>query len=246
MGWLKNRPGDSDSFANVPTIAQDNFDVIEDIIGEEHYTLGEALCGTHIPGVAGFAKSGTTTIIGSLTSPGSGAIAWDYTLGCWKRYWDSAWAIPGSATKWSRVRAYLNSNQALTAVDGGTQVAQIEFNAEDYDSLSEFSSSAFSATDAGEYLVVSSWSACGAQTGGSAPSIGILILKNDTVVASATKNTSQPAIETDEQIKIVEILSLGAGDTIKIQARKTITNDMIIAGSDATYVSIHRLGSQCM
>jgi len=157
MTWYKDKPGENNSFSDVPQIAQDNFDATEDAFGQEHYTLGASLCGTHIPGVMGVVKSASTTIINALSSPGSGAMAWNTTLGWWQRYWASAWAIPGSATKWSRVRAYKSSgNQSFDNGEGGSQTAAVTFDAETYDSLSEFAANTFTPADSGYYLVIAS------------------------------------------------------------------------------------------
>jgi len=163
--WTTTLPGETNSFAEMPQICQDQFGLIEDTFGEEHSTMNEAACGTHIPGVAGVTKSASTTIIGALALPGSGALAWDTTVGWWKRYWASAWGYPGSATKWSRVRAYAGANQNLTSVNGGSQTATIAFNTEDYDSLAEFAANTFTPADSGYYLVMATWCASGATTG---------------------------------------------------------------------------------
>jgi hypothetical protein len=53
-----------------------------------------------------------------------------------------------------------------------------------------------------------------------------------------------PGVELGEQIQLVEMLYLSAGETVDVQAKKTITNDIILAGQDVTYIAIHRLGSQ--
>jgi hypothetical protein len=240
--WLKDRPGDKDSFATTPQIAQDNFDAIEDIFGQEHYTLNESLCGTHVPGIMGVAASATTVEIATLTLPGSGAIAWDTTVGSWKRNWVDTWAVPGSATKWSRTRAYLGANQSLPA-DTPTQ---IQFNTEDYDSMNEFASNTFTALDTGYYLVVASWCASGEAAAGTSQSLGIVLLKTDAVEASATRAVYEIGTETDVTIKMVEIVALNAGATLKVQAYKSGIADIIIAGSDKTFVAVHRLGSQMM
>jgi hypothetical protein len=76
--------------------------------------------------------------------------------------------------------------------------------------------------------------------------MGILLRKGGTVIASATREMAMPGVETDEQIKISDMVYLTAGQTLDVQARKTATNDVIMSGSDFTYVAIHRLGSQAL
>ena len=76
------------------------------------------------------------------------------------------------------------------------------------------------------------------------PTINILLYVDDACTASATKEVRQPGTETDEQIKMVEMVYLTAGQTVKVYAKKTLTDDVILSGSDATYIAIHRLGSQ--
>ncbi len=239
--WLKDRPGDKDSFATTVPIVQDNLDAIEDLFGQEHNTFSETACGTHISGVMGVVASASTVGILTLTSPGTGAVAWDTTVGSWKRYWGDTWAVPGSATKWSRCRAYANSNQELAL----ETLTNVTFSTEDYDSLNEFAGNTFTALDAGYYLAVASISISG-QAVGEAPSLGLALLKSGTIEASASKGLQQPGVETDVSILIVAVVQLSIGSTLTVQAYKTKTADTIIAGTDKTYLAIHRLGSQMM
>lgn len=240
--WLKDKPSDKDSFSVTPAIVQDNLDAIEDIFGKEHSTLGDTLCGAHVPGIMGAMASASTFTISLITTPGSGAIAFDTSVGWIKRRWGGTWAIPGSGTKWSRARAYLGTNQPLPA----NTPTQINFASESYDSLEEFSAYTFTASAEGHYLVVASWCASGENVAGADSTIGIILLKNDILELSAARAVHEPGTETDVTIKISEVVALQAGGTIKIQAYKTTNADTIVAGSDRTFIAVHRLGSQMM
>jgi hypothetical protein len=241
MTWNKYLPKATDSFSDMPQICQDNFDAIEDFIGVEHYTLSSALSGLHKPGLIGVVVSASSATIAAITSPGSGALAWDITKGYWQRYWLS-WGVPGAAgTKWSRIRAMSSVDQALAA----NTATQIVFG----NTLTEFASNTFTVSTgcSGYYLIVAACTLSGTlETATSNPQLSLSILKTDTVVSSATKVLSANGYAPDETIKIVDMVYLTAGETIKINVTQTKIANVILCGADATYVAIHRLGSQGM
>ncbi len=152
--WRVNRPAASDKIKDIPELCQDNFDAIEDIIGVEHGTFTDVGSGKHNLGQAGIVKIGTTTEITALTSPPTGAMGNDTSLGLLVRFDGAVWKYFGQ-DEWSRCRSYASSAQAITA-DSATVTAA--YDTESYDTLSEFNTSTctFTAKASGSYAIIAS------------------------------------------------------------------------------------------
>jgi hypothetical protein len=158
MAWNKSYPLSSTDVSTSVTQIQTNWDAIEGIIGVEHSTFTSTPTGTHLAGRTGVLYYGSTSEITGISSPGSGAIAYDSTLGVLKVNTDGV-----SATSWTRMtsasysRAKVSKAEEQTIPTGAwttisfTQIA----SSGDYDTLSEFSSasSTFTVTGPGYYFI---------------------------------------------------------------------------------------------
>ena len=110
-----------------------NWDAIERWWNADHYGPDNTLSGYHKPGIIGIANSGTYSTIAAISSPGTGALAWDNTCGVMRIYKsDGAWDRL-TEDHYSRVKITAPS-QSLPA----TAWTEIEFTTEVADSLGEW------------------------------------------------------------------------------------------------------------
>lgn len=154
--WIATRPGTEDRWSDVPDLIQDNWETYGEATSAEHGPLGSSTSGTHsLCGAAGVCYYGTTTSINAISSPPSGALAYDQTLGWLKRYWAGTWAMTTSS-EWDRARYYLANNISMASVNGNTQTVGISFDARTYDTFSGYASgsSKYVASADGNYLIV--------------------------------------------------------------------------------------------
>jgi len=157
MGWDSNRPTIEDKMSDVPSIVQGNFEALQNAMSGEHAGIGDtsSVSGRHCSGGSEWLYEGTTASIALLSSPGSGSLAYDTTIGQLKRYWSSSWN-PVSSASWSRGRWYLSSNVSLSSINGGSESQGLSFTGKSYDTLSEWGSAAgtWTVTADGYYLVI--------------------------------------------------------------------------------------------
>ena len=150
MAWNKVYPTLSgDTISASVTQIQANWSAIEGVLSGEHASLTNSLSGTHLYGRTSVMFSGTKAQIDALSSPNTGALAWDTQCGTCKIYTGSTWASITSSY-FSRVHLSLTSPQAIGP---GTWTSVI-FNNESYDGLDEYSinSNILQLTGAGWYL----------------------------------------------------------------------------------------------
>lgn len=165
--WQPNRPTSEDQISVLDDIIQGNFEIYGDATSAEHRALGTAtLSGRHSLSAHGACYYGTTTQIGALTAPPSGAIAYDQSFGALKRFWFGGWnptTLSGVASGaepafggYSRARWYSASAQSASTVIGDSQTRVLCFGAKTYDSLGEFNSvtSQFVPSADGYYMTV--------------------------------------------------------------------------------------------
>lgn len=153
MSWNATVPTTGSLIVDISSIHTQNWTAIEDFFGREHYTFTSPLSGRHSPGIVGALYSGTTAAITGISSPASGALAFDTTLGVMKTYgvlgaqWDQFNMLP-----YGRVIAYQSADHAMAALSDYNVI----FDTETIDSLSEHSSSPYSKFNpkaAGYYLI---------------------------------------------------------------------------------------------
>ena len=136
MAWSKTIPAASDSPCASTVQITSNWSAIEDWWGVEHYTFTSALSGMHKYGVLGVVLTGTNATIKAVSSPGTGALAWDNTCGVLRIYKsDGAWDRI-TEDHYSRVLLKNTTGQAVPA----TAWALVAFDTETYDGLGEYSS----------------------------------------------------------------------------------------------------------
>lgn len=152
--WRKEYPKTTTRLSDLPEIHTDNFNVIQSASNYEHHSMASAdtaLSGKHRLGAVGVIFEGTTAEINALSSTcGTGAVAYDTTLGVMKYYSGSAWTV--LTTNWDRLRAYRSTDIAVTA-DASADI--LPFDTEDYDTLSAYNNATgvFTATVSGYYLI---------------------------------------------------------------------------------------------
>jgi hypothetical protein len=155
--WNKTVPTSATYIVDIPDIFQNNWDVLEDIQGVQHYTYTSSLSGRHKPGLTPIlAVSGTSEINSLSATAESGALAWDTDLGVLKRF-----TGPIDAGTWQQVNldemplvdAYRSGDQTLAQMATYTTV---QLNAENFDVLSSFNTSTyrFTAPTTGYYSIV--------------------------------------------------------------------------------------------
>jgi hypothetical protein len=150
MAWDKTYPLLTTNIsASCPQIDA-NFAAIEGTVSAEHGSLVAATSGTHGYGRVSAMLSGTYATIAALTSPATGALAFDTTCGVCRIYNGSSW-VRMTGTYYSRVHAYSTATQVIptatwTAITLGT---------ESYDSLAEFTiAGSPTVGQAGYYLII--------------------------------------------------------------------------------------------
>jgi len=155
MVWNKTVPTSATYIINIPGVFHPNWTLCEDIKGVQHYTYTSSLSGRHKPGITGIIYANTTSNIAGLTSPQSGALAYDTTLGLLKRYNGSAW-VQANLDPMAHTLAYRNGDQTIGKTDDPTVFTLLEYNTETKDPLGCFSTflSRFTPKTNGYYLIV--------------------------------------------------------------------------------------------
>ena len=152
MVWDKSYPTLSgDDIDDSVTQIRTNWSAIESVLSGEHAAISNALSGTHLYGRASIMFSGTYSQISALSSPATGALAWDTQCGVCRLYTGSEWPRI-TATYFSRLHVARSSTQVIAPATW----TSIVFNAESYDSLDEYSlaTNAITITSSGWYLLV--------------------------------------------------------------------------------------------
>lgn len=237
MAWNKTIPVTGSYIIDIPTIFGDNWNAIESILGIEHYTFTNSLAGRHKPGIAPIMGSTTTAAITAISSPATGALYQDTTLGLHKVYDGSVWQQINLLAH-SQVSAYRNADYIVTA---GT-TAVIPFDTEQFDTINEYDSSSyiFTAKAAGFYYIrfATSFTAVG----------GI-----EVAIQIAQYNTSDQLITTVTSLKYTlsgdelsmgttGLLSLSAGDKVKVWTWHNQATSIILEGGlDRNFLNIYRL-----
>lgn len=239
MTWQKTEPTTGSYIVDIPDIFTPNWDAIEDILGEEHYTLTEALSGRHKPGLLAAVYSGPTCAITAIDSPVSGSLAFDETEACLSLF-DStdSWLL---ASQWptTRILASLSGDQAIVT-DTNTVV---EFDVEEEDILGEYDNSGtftFSPCADGFFLVTSSISFIG--TGGT--SLTYTMYQDNSADSNKNKIAHSTILMDSNRrsFRTSAIIEAAAGDKIYFKVAHNRGSDCIVeGGSDRTLLKIQRL-----
>lgn len=150
MTWLKTYPLSSSVVSASVTQITDNWDIIEDWWGVAHSTLTTATSGDHKIGRTGVILVDGTSGVSAISSPGTGALAYDTTKGELEIYRTAGWERL-TANKWSRVR-YVWDYQTIPA-STPTKLTSAATTSGTYDTLSEFASNRITVLGAGYYLI---------------------------------------------------------------------------------------------
>jgi hypothetical protein len=237
MSWQPTYPKVASKISDVPAICQGNFAAFNVGMNLEH----TGIIG-HTPGIMGLCYYGPTTGIAALSSPGSGSMAYDTTLGVFVYYTGAVWKTIGW-NSWSRARVYANAlNMATSAI--GTAPAPIVFDAENYDTLNEYSTATggFTAAGSGVYFIHANVSVSGSNTAASGMGCGLHLggnFQESATVSYVTSAGSSPYHTL--QVTYIGLIASGAVVSAGIYNLVATNTVKIVTGADKTYMVIHRL-----
>lgn len=199
MAWNKSYPTSDTKIRDLPDILSNNFEAIEEALDVEHDTLTSGTSGHHRAGGIGIIFEGTTAAITALSSPPSGALAYDTTIGYLRKYTGSEWVVMTDSHP--RMRAYKSANS--TAASASTQTSTgdyVIFDTEDYDELSEYdhTTGIFTAAACGLYHIILSVAVCA-----SAP-----ILTSSAVATATSDDTPKEWTEIPPQFSNLHYLRI--------------------------------------
>ena len=238
MGWNKNLPASSSNIIDIPIIFSDNWLAIQVIFGIEHYSLTVPLSGKHQPGKTGIIYSGTTSAISAISSPESGALAWDTTLGVTKRYTGSTWEIVENFNT-TRIQAYRTGDTTIAA----SSASAVPYNSETKDELSEWDSASyiFTAKSAGTYWIRADVLVT-PDSGGNLIQLAIQHLDVSSTLKYQIESRVYSLSTDDLSIREAAILTIATGEKIRFNIEHDGTDTMTIkGGSTNTFMSIHRM-----
>lgn len=213
-------PGKDDRESEVPPERELRLDELEGLFSVVDYVPTKV--PTHFSEQIVIYKSGTTYRV------------YAYISDAWKKIYDSV--VPSTVFA-SKSRAYLTTTDQTIGTSSETKVT---LNAEDFDINSEFDHSTnyrFTAKAAGYYQVnaIVTWSDSSHQYGHSAR-----IKKNTTAIAYAYSQ----GLDTNDYVstQISDIVSMSANDYLELFVwHNKGSNADILAGTDKTYMSVHRI-----
>jgi len=240
LGYSITTPISSTEARQTPTIYQGNWDAIEDFLGTEHYSLNSSLSGCHMLGIVGVMAENTTSGVSALsTAPGSGALAFDTTVGAWVYNGegdDEKWKTIHRWLPTTRVQARLSSNFSPTS---GTQQI-VPFATEDLDSLSEYSTTTyvFCAQDAG-YFMVNGTLLCKTSTSTGGDTLTLTLCGSYASYRVVSKTTPSSAYESLSISTIAYVPSAGTL-AFYLTAPSSVTTT-VSAAAGCTFMRIHRV-----
>lgn len=246
MAWSTTLPTSSTLIADIPSIHQANWDIISKTIGHEHYGFTSSLSGKHTASATPVLCAGTTAVISAITSPTSGAIVWDTTLGVGKMYLGSWNQINMLAI--SRVDAYLSTDTALVHGHGlSANATVVPFNTEVKDTLSEYNNTTtyiFTSVASSGYYLVQATICYSVSSGTNTIGAYISVLNGSGVEQYQDSWNFIRNMGTNEFSTICTgIIYLPAGYKIKIMTydNATANTTTIKGGQTKTFLKIHRI-----
>ena len=244
MVWNKTIPTSGTSIASIPNLFLAAWTALENQQEVQHYGYDVALSGRHIQGVTPFLYVNTTANIAALTSPGSGAIAFDTDLGLMKRYDSgaSAWKQINLDTI-AAVEANLgNSDQTVASADEGTYTI-VSLSAETKDHFSNWNTSTyrFTAPTNGYYAIYGQLTFT-ANAGGMEVRMGLTHYDSSDELQQATI-TYKYTLDTEPMtIPNAIILYLEASDYVTmILWHGGSSNQTIEGGTHQTFLKVYKI-----
>jgi hypothetical protein len=76
MAWSTTVPTSGSKVLATPSIFQSNWDMMNNVLGVEHYDMKSPLSGRHQPGYTGSMFVSSSVTVTALTNPFTGALAW--------------------------------------------------------------------------------------------------------------------------------------------------------------------------
>jgi len=230
MVWNKDYPTSTVSPSASTLGLTGNWKALEDWWGVEHTTLTSASSGHHTAQNISLVCVAATSAISALSSPGTGALAYDTTKGELEVYRTAGW---GKLTEsyWSRVRTVFLSASISTAT--WTKLTEKRTVEEDqYDTLSEFASSSGSASikATGTYFVLGT---CRFPTTSNNYLVGVAIYKNGSAVA--VHRGYGAGVRSTE---VFDILSLTAGDRLEVYCYHNAGSNITIVGGSLQFTKL--------
>jgi len=241
MTWQKTVPISSTYIINIPEIFQGNWTILEDTAGVQHHTYTSTLSGRHKPGISPVLYADSTGNITGLTTPQSGALAWDTTLGVLKRYTGAAWAQV-NLDNLPVVDVYLAGDQTVASA-ASTTYTVIEFDTETTDVMSSFSTTThvFTAPTNGYYLIVDQLTAIPTEAGIDIRK-AIAHYNASAGLKNAFVNYSYSWSTNTVSIRLPVIVEMIATDYIAIGFyHDNVTSQIIAGGSDYTFLKIYKV-----
>jgi hypothetical protein len=196
-----------------------NWLFIQEWWGVEHTTFTSAGSGEHTAGKVGSVLVDTAANIAALTSPGTGALAYNTTVGQLQIY-DGLW-VGISCSAYSRMR-YMFGSQVVTG-SIWTAMGSAGAGSGTYNTLAEFSDTTFrfTAVEAGYYLVRG---LILFPTDTNNYNKGVAISQNASLVSKMTRYGS-----TILNLFVVDVLPLNIGDYIQLAAYHDYTSPITIS-----------------
>lgn len=237
MSWSKTVPVPTSRVLALPTIFQDNWWAMAYTLSKEHYSMINTLSGRHVPGYTGVVHVSGGTEIAALSSPQTGALAFDTSAG-------SGHGLYRSGTGWVSIHYNLPSTRVVVAVaDAGVTLAAgvsgIPLSAsptEVIDTLGEFDTSTgvFSAKAAGYFLVSTTMCVCAADK------VAVAFSGSDGWYTKHESDTA--AVRSYISISHSIQADLASGDTIATRIKRTGSGAVNVSGGiGVSYMSVWRI-----
>jgi hypothetical protein len=249
MAWDATKPTSATNILDIPSIFTSNYAEMENILGVEHSTMTTATSGRHIPGATGWLSATTTSGITAISSPLTGALTLDTTIGTLKRYDARSGWTQMNLDPITRVLAYRNADYTMAVGASAT----IPFDTETIDTLSEFSTDiykngaliatgtyTFQASATGYYMVHANINVTPAAN----KEINLRLVHTNSASAQKYQSTiARTAPSTDEMsIRGTWIVDTAANDRIYLVIYHSHTATLVLeGGSDKSYLKIHRI-----
>lgn len=155
--YVSNYPLSSTDMSSSTEQVRANWEIIEDWWATEHGGIASATSGAHAIGRTGAMLTGTTATITGLSSPGTGALALNTTVGEMELYrWDSVNSSAGwdgiTDIYFSRLKDGFGAQDIAVGASAQLVAAPTGLSGT-YDGLSEWASYKFTVRGAGYYLI---------------------------------------------------------------------------------------------
>ena len=238
--WRSTVPTTGTHILDISTIFPENWDAIEQILGEEHYIFSNELSGRHISGKTAVLCSDALTGISGIsgvTPPGSGAMGFDTTSGSLMAYLNSTWVWVVSFPQ-TAIKAYIGGGDQSIPPSG----ALVKFNTEINDDINEYNTATYTFTPAanGFFLIDARVSIL---------TVGGVIVYTEVIHNDSSDNQKNSLISTyrtadSNRLSIANktIIEAVAGDKIYVNiTHNRIGNIIVEAGLDRSVLIIKRL-----